>query len=189
METRGGRRRVEEERLLRITTCLANSGFNKEVGIMVQLNRTFWGDEQIWDAYKDVKGGGVRGRTRLMYAAKHGKLMRVIFYLDRGARVNIATNGVTALMMASEKGHLEVVRHLCERGANVNAARTNGGATALMEASWDGNIEVVRELCERGASVNAARTDNGATALMMASEKGHLEVVHHLCERGARVNV
>ena len=58
---------VDEELLLRITTCLAQNGYHKEVGVMVQLNKTFWTDEQIWDAFKDVPGPG--GRTRLMYAS------------------------------------------------------------------------------------------------------------------------
>jgi hypothetical protein len=40
----------EEELLLRITTCLAQNGYYKEVGVMVQLSKAFWTDEQIWDA-------------------------------------------------------------------------------------------------------------------------------------------
>ena len=50
-----------EELLLRVTTCLAQNGYHKEVGVMVQLNKAFWWDEQIWKAFKDVvvaHGGG-----------------------------------------------------------------------------------------------------------------------------------
>ena len=36
-----------EELLLRITTCLAQNGYHTEVGVMVQLNKAFWWDEQI----------------------------------------------------------------------------------------------------------------------------------------------
>jgi hypothetical protein len=108
----------DEELLLRITTCLAQNGYYKEVGIMVQLNKVFWWDEQIWDAFKDVPGGGKGERTRLFYAAGTGNLKRVQFLLDKGARVNkvCAGDGSTALMGASQEGHLEVVR-CCARGA------------------------------------------------------------------------
>ena len=67
---------VDEELLLRITTCLAQNGYHKEVGVMVQLNKAFWWDEQIWDAFKDVPGCGKDGRTRLMYAALVDNLPR-----------------------------------------------------------------------------------------------------------------
>ena len=130
---------------------------------MVQLNRRFWNDEQIWDAHKDVRGGGINGWTRLIHAAVCGNLSRLIFYLNRGARINTVSSrlGISALMVASQEGHLEIVRELCERGANVNSARTVDGFTVLMFASKEGHLEIVRELCERGANVNAARTDNG----------------------------
>ena len=65
----------DEETLRLVTMCLANTGYHKEVGVMVQLNKMFWNDEQIWDAYKDVPGPG--GRTRLMYASGMGQLSRV----------------------------------------------------------------------------------------------------------------
>ena len=142
----------EEETLLRIVTCLANMGYHKEVGVMVQLNRRFWGDEQIWDAHKDVRGEGGQGRTRLMCAAREGRIDRLRFYLDRGANVNKGSySNSTALMWASAEDHLEIVRELCERGAKVNAARTSNSYTALMCASQNGHLEVVRELRERGA--------------------------------------
>ena len=120
---------------------------------MVQLNRRFWTDEQIWDAHKDVRGGGINGWTRLIHAAVRGNLSRLIFYLNRGARINMVSSrlGISALMVASEEGHLGIVRELCERGANVNAARTSNSFTALMSASQNGHLEVVRELRERGA--------------------------------------
>ncbi len=106
------------------------------------MNKAFWWDEQIWDALKDVPGGGKEGRTRLMYAAIEGNLERVHFMLDRGARVdNVCVNdGWTALMVASLAGHLKVVIELCERGATVNAARTDNGFTVLMCASIAGHL-------------------------------------------------
>ncbi len=171
----------DEELLLRITTCLAQNGYYKEVGVMVQLNKAFWNDEQIWDAYKDYTPGPI-GRTRLMYASVHGLLGKVKWLLARGAKVNagLRVNSSTALMAASMYGHLEVVRELCSMGAFVEAAQTDDGFTALMWASQNGHSQIVRELCMRGANVNyasAARGTHGLTSLMKASQKGHLEVV------------
>ncbi len=99
----------DEELLLRITTCLAQNGYHTEVGVMVQLNKAFWWDEQIWDAFKDVPGGGKEERTRLIYVAGVGDLKRLRFLLDRGARVSkgCLDIGRTALMVASINGHLE----------------------------------------------------------------------------------
>jgi hypothetical protein len=180
----------DEELLLRITTCLAQNGYHKEVGVMVQLNKAFWNDEQIWDAYKDYTPGP-RGRTRLMYASVNGLLSRLKWLLARGARVNTdaSRDGWTALMVACLNGRLEVVRELCERGANVNTAKTDDGFTALICASQGGHVQVVRELCARGANVNHASTPVGLTSLMKACQKGHLEIVLELCSRGADVNV
>jgi hypothetical protein len=164
----------DEERLLRITTCLAQNGYHKEVGVMVQLNKAFWNDEQIWDAYKDFRG--TNGRTRPLYASVHGLLSRVKWLLARGARVNksVLGTGWTALTGASRNGKLEVVRELCEKGADVNAADPEDGFTALMFASQYGHLKVVRELCKRGANVNAVQADEGFSALLWACEKGHL---------------
>jgi hypothetical protein len=177
----------DEELLLRITTCLAQNGYHKEVGIMVQLNKAFWNDEQIWDAFKDVPGGGPKGRTRLLYSAAKGNLKRLRFLLDRGARVDkgCAGDGFTAIMGASQNGYLEIVRELCKRGANVNAARTCDGFTPLMWASQEGHVDVICELCGRGAKVNAAAYGNFLTALIAASFKGHLPAVRALLNFGA----
>ena len=122
----------DEELLLRITTCLAQNGYYKEVGGMVQLNKAFWTDEQIWDAFKDVPGP--KGRTRMMLAAFRG-IDRVKWFIARGAQVNIADhNGLTSLMTAGQGGQLEIAQLLIDVGANVNAARTNDGMTSLMGA-------------------------------------------------------
>ena len=146
----------DEELLLRITTCLAQNGYHKEVGVMVQLNKAFWNDEQIWDAFKDVPGA--HGRTRLMYASNRGMLVRVKWLLERGALVGAArhTDGYTALFGASLHGYSSVVRELLNWGANANAAVTMNGAVVhpLSCACQGGCLEVARELFTRGADVN-----------------------------------
>ena len=89
----------DKELLLRITTCLAQNGYFKEVGVMVEVDKAFWNDEQIWDAIKDVPGRD--GHTHLMFAAKKGDLARVSFLLARGAICTAATtSGDTALHMS-----------------------------------------------------------------------------------------
>ncbi len=177
----------DEELLLRITTCLAQNDYHKEVGVMVQLNKAFWNDEQIWDAFKDVPG--LKGQTRLMHASMWGRMSRLKQLLARGARVNtvLFKDGTTALMIASICGHLEGVRELCRKGADVNAVNFLDG-TALTLASERGHLEVVRELCALGAYVNYARASCGYTSLNIASLNGHLEVVRVLCNKGANVN-
>lgn len=176
-----------EKLLLTITSCLARGGYNSEVLIMVQLNRAFWWDAQIWDAFKDVDMGG--GMTRLMVASGSGALNRVNWLLSRGARVDAAMfDGLTPLMSASMMGHLKVVCALCRKGADVNAMRAEGGIngeTALIFASKDGNLELVQKLCEWGANVNAAHTASGYTALMHASQSGHFFVARLLLKLGA----
>jgi ankyrin repeat protein len=159
----------EEELLLRITTCLAQNGYHKEVGIMVQLNKAFWTDEQIWDAYKDVPGAN--GGTRLIYAAAHGLLDRVKWLLARGAVLSGGTEGYSPLSGACDNGQLEVVRFLLARGANVHAFDMSG-RTPLMRAAAGNHLEVVRELCEWGADVKAKKSGGAATALTWACQGG-----------------
>ena len=48
---------------------------------MVQLNKAFWNDEQIWDAFRDVPRGGKERRTRIMFTAREGDLDCVRFLM------------------------------------------------------------------------------------------------------------
>ena len=122
---------------------------------MVQLNRAFWIDDQIWDAFKDVPGP--KGRTRLMFASMHGDLDRVKRLLARGAQVNTCLASVgSILMMASVFGHLEIVQELCKKGALVNVATITDGPSALLVACENGHLKIVNELCKRGANVTLA---------------------------------
>jgi len=41
---------VDDDTLFRIVTCLANEGYN--VNNILQANKAYWWDEQIWDAIK-----------------------------------------------------------------------------------------------------------------------------------------
>ena len=66
-------RPTEEDTLFRVITCLANEGYN--VNNVLQTNKAFWNDEQIWDAMKNKCGP--EGMTPLMYNAWKGNAERV----------------------------------------------------------------------------------------------------------------
>ena len=137
-----------EADLIEIATRLACEGYWQGIKQVMEVSRVFRYDEQLWDAMKDEPGVGDLRRTRLMYAARKGDLVRVCFLLARGARVNTAgIEGSSPLMFAAYGGHLEVVRALCEGGAHVNATKISTGSTALMMACENGHLDVVRELC------------------------------------------
>ena len=179
------------ERLLRVATCLVESGYCAQVGQLAATARAFRADKQLWAAHARYRSP--TGTTLLMHAAWTGNVGRIVFLLERGAEVEAASAkfGDTALTFACAAGHCEAARALVERGgANVNAASTTDGQTALMLASWKGHLEIVRWLVERGGtSVDAASTIDGQTALMWASWNGHLEIVRCLVEHGgANVN-
>ena len=172
------------ECVLRVLTLVAQNGY-PALGFS-SLSRAFWLDEELWNTIKDRVFRATR-KSRLMFCAWKGDLIRARWLLERGARVNRAdpADGHTALMFASEEGHLEIVRALLGRGAKVNAAMTDDGATSLICASLRGHLEVVRELLGRGANVNAACTDDGLTSLMLACKNDHLEIARLLLAHGA----
>ena len=198
MTTRSVAAREHLERLLRVGTCLAESGYGAQVGQLAACARAFRADAQLWTAY--ARHRGPSGRTTLMHAAQMGSMGRIQFLVEHGADVEAATTaevqgsdfaaGTTVLMLACKEGRCEAVHFLVEDGhANVNAARTTDGKTALMWASQNGHLETARflvGLC--GANVNAMTTE-GQTVLMWASQEGHLGIVRFLVEHGgANVN-
>ena len=97
------------------------------------------------------------GLTRLMWAAREGKLARVVELCDWGADVNAASEiGITALHEANAYGLLACVRELLARGAAVDAA-SKEGAMPLYVAAQIGHVDCVRDLLARGADVNKRR--------------------------------
>ena len=178
---------VDEELLLRITTCLAQNGYHKEVGVMVQLNKAFWNDEQIWDAYKDVPGPG--GRTRLMYAAKHGRVKRTGWLLGRGARVDTVASrnfsGVTALMFVAGAGHVQTATLLTQAGGDVNL-RCSLGLTPLYLAFSGRHLGMVKLLLHHGA--DSQMRHDGRLILEEAIKKGDIEVARLLIDHGASLD-
>ena len=141
-------------------SCLflaAQNGFGQDVEPFLALSRETWGEEQLWDAVKDLPHGCVRregparwdaeepfgfdlgpcsaGRTHVMYAAQAGLAARLRWLIARGARLELKDwKGRTALSWASQEGRVEAVRELLARGAKADTA-DNGGATPLYVAS------------------------------------------------------
>ena len=165
-------------------SCLfltAQNGFGQDVEPFLALSRETWGEEQLWDAVKDLPHGCVRregpalqhaaepfgfergpfsaGRTHVMYAAQAGAVARLRWLIARGARLELKDwMGRTALYWASREGRVEAVRELLARGAMVDTAN-NDGETPLFIASWSGHLEMVRELLARGAAVDTANNN------------------------------
>lgn len=129
------------------------------------------------------------GGTPLMSAAREGHLSTVYLLVNRGAEIDVFSDGVyganiNALMYASLKGHLEVVDCLLEYGADVNA-RYKEGTTALMWAARSGHLPIMQRLVEAGAELNTV-TKSNITALRGAKKHCHAAVVEWLVAMGAK---
>ena len=171
----------------------AQNGFGYDVEPFLGLSREMWGEEQLWDAVKDLPHGPKK-RTHVMAAAAAGDARRLDWLIKRGARLELTnTEGRTALWHACNKGRMNAVRALRAKGAKGHCywetqvdAVDEDGMMPLHIASQKGHLEVVRDLRARGAVVNAARND-GATPLHFAAKNGDLEVVRELIAWGATV--
>ena len=107
---------VDDDTLFRIVTCLANEGYN--VNNVLQANKDFWWDEQIWDAIKNT--AGPTGMNALIYNSWKGNLERVTWLLKRTPKLEMTLlhgtlEGTTALLIACAHGHLEIAQLLMSR--------------------------------------------------------------------------
>lgn len=124
--------------------------------------------------------------SKLIAAAKKGKLDAVKKQLKKGIKVDATTDEVdayTALGWAAYYGHTDVAAYLIENGASIDV-QNHSGYTPLMAAAQTGHNKLVRFLLEKGANPNIA-TKNGDTALIYASMFGNAETVKALLEKGA----
>ncbi|WP_161493781.1 ankyrin repeat domain-containing protein [Nitrosospira lacus] len=130
------------------------------------------------------------GKTALMKAVTHGRILIMQTLLDAGADINAQEKGgSTALRMAAwDDTKAPIVKILLARGADPNLA-DNVGQTPLILASASRNIDIVRALLDKGADANA-RDAKGSTALMGASraETDAVELLRALLEKHADVN-
>lgn len=197
-----------------VITCLANEGYN--VNNVLQTNKAFWWDEQIWDAMKNKCGP--EGMTPLMYNSWKGSAERVAWLLKRTPNLDAKMdNGSTALSLACHYNNPMIVKMLLNKGAKcirtddgstclifatirgneaivkilldhgVDPNECNGGRSPLGTAAYDGNLPIVKMLCDAGAELEV-RDGLDFTPLMDASRNGHLHVVIELIQRRADVN-
>nr|MDA8175013.1 ankyrin repeat domain-containing protein [Nitrospiraceae bacterium] len=124
---------------------------------------------------------------KLINAAKNGDVNGVRAALDKGAKIDEATDtGGSALVQAAEYGHADVVKLLLDKGANIEAKDYCNG-TALMDAAGNGDVEVVKLLLDKGANMEAKNCFGGQTALDLAAGDGHVDVVKLLLDKGADI--
>jgi ankyrin repeat protein len=204
----------DHDTLFRVITCLANEGYN--VNNVLQTNKAFWWDEQIWDAMKN--NCGPNGMTPLMYNSMMGKTERVAWLLKRTPNIDAKMDaGYTALSFACCHGRSTIVKMLLNKGANcirtddgstcliiavvnrheiivkmlldhgVDPNQCNGGRSPLGTAAYDGSLPIVKMLCDAGAELEV-RDGLDFTPLIDACHNGHLDIVKELIQRGANVN-
>jgi hypothetical protein len=96
----------------------------------------------------NVNATNEKGTSALMYAAWGGYLKIVELLVEKGANINLITNG-NALSGAAGLGYIEIVKYLINHGANVNQVVNN--VTALDKATAMGRNKVVDLLKKHGA--------------------------------------
>jgi ankyrin repeat protein len=125
------------------------------------------------------------GSTALTMAAAAGHGEIVVFLLEMGADVNLATNeGMTAIHCTKAP---DTIRALVRHGADPNCAANYGHRPLHLAAGRRYDERQVRCLVELGADVNAT-DDSGETPLLLAAEFASAEVVSCLMSAGAEVN-
>jgi ankyrin repeat protein len=194
----------DEDTLFRVITCLANEGY--KVNNVLQTNKAFWWDEQIWDAMKNKCGPS--GMTPLMYNAWKGNTERVAWLLKRTPNLEARLRGtytidfrytirrypkgLTAFSIACIQGHLEVAQLLQKNGAQLDGINHNitvlegDSYTPIMLAINNGHHDLVKWLAP---FVNLEeKTRDSRTALTLAVMNGDERMVKDLCDAGANID-
>lgn len=114
-------------------------------------------------------------------AAREDDVNAMKQYIQAGADINLAEDGVTVLEVASLRGNLELVTLLLDSGAEFDA-----GTFHYAIVGSEDNLTIVQAFIDHGANVSG-RDDGppGHSPLMYAAEHGHLEVGKLLLEQGA----
>lgn len=114
-------------------------------------------------------------------AARLGHSSQVSWFLQYGASVDAAPDGITPLQHAAENGHASVVHLLLtQANADVNSDAGKHSDTPLKLAATKGYEVVVEHLLASHADVTS-RTDH-CTPLFLAAEHGHEAIVRVLLD-------
>ncbi len=120
-------------------------------------------------------------QTAIFVAAREDDLDAMKQYIEAGADINQASDGVTVLDVASLRGNLELVTLLLDSDAQFEVDTFHHAITGS-----DDDVNIVQIFIDHGADVNG-RDDSppGHSPLMYAAEHGYLEVGKLLLEHGA----
>lgn len=141
------------------------------------LDQTSSADSQV------VEEPNAELSARLVAAASHGNLPRVVRLLENGMGIDTPNiDGRRAASSAAENGHSKILELLLQRGADPNL-KDPTGESALWWASRYGYEEAVRLLISFGADINAMNRD-GQSPLSVAAQKHHSSIVSILLQQG-----
>ena len=125
--------------------------------------------------------------TPLDYAAMHGYLEIVKYFIEKGSDLDGDNRDLTPLHWATVCGQLEVVKHFIDNKYwEVDKLSGEGGAP-LHYAVTNGCLDIVKYLIEKGADVNLQ--DESSGPLHFAIEENRLDIVKYLVEKGADINL
>jgi ankyrin repeat protein len=121
---------------------------------------------------------------QLLYAAREGKVEKIVRLLNQGADINTTSwGGVTPLMYAVDGGYYEAVQALVLNGADVNLVPDNK-ITSLFSAVY-GNQPAIADLLLQHGAFTDINDDKFVTPLMVAVSYGYVEITDLLLYYGA----
>ena len=117
-----------------------------------------------------------------------GDLSKQRLLLDRGARINAATqSGRTAVFLAAMRDpSADTVKLLVSRGADLKIKDASGN-TMLAAAAAGNDLDTIRMMLDAGVDVNAGAV-TGMTPLMLSAGQRNLEAVKLMLAKHANVN-
>ena len=132
---------------------MAKSGYAAEAVVLGTTWKGLVEYTPLWGIIKDVRG--LKGRTRLMYAARSGDVERFTWFLARGADPRpVDDRNYSALHYATFYGHEIIVQRLIELRVDVNGDTSSRLGRALNFAAANHYKEVVQMLIAAGAKSN-----------------------------------